>query len=74
MLSFILSGVSDEKRADAHKYLSDGSDMSQEFAADGDNWSITTVTVMGEKTLKFKLGDAIDSMTLDGRSIKVGIV
>lgn len=64
-------GVSEEKRADAHKYLSDGSNMTQEFSADGDNWTLTTTTVMGEKSVPFTLGQELDSMTLDGRKIKV---
>ncbi|XP_052802347.1 fatty acid-binding protein, heart-like [Mya arenaria] len=58
--------VGDDKRADAHKHLSDGSGMTQEFSADE-----TSTTVMGAKSLTFKLGEAIDSITLDGRKVKV---
>lgn len=64
-------GVTDEKRADAHKYLSDGSDMTQAFSADGNNWTMVTSTVMGEREFTFTLGQEKDSMTLDGRAIKV---
>lgn len=45
--------------------------MTQEFSADGDNWTLTTTTVMGEKSVPFTLGQELDSMTLDGRKIKV---
>ncbi|WAR01091.1 FABP1-like protein [Mya arenaria] len=64
-------GVGDDKRVDAHKYLSDGSGMTQEFSADGDTWTMTSSTVMGAKSLTFKLGEAIDSVTLDGRNVKM---
>ncbi|XP_045173245.2 sodium/calcium exchanger regulatory protein 1-like [Mercenaria mercenaria] len=64
-------GVPDEKRANALKFLSAGSNMTQEFKADGDNWTMTTCTVAGEKTSSFTIGKEDDSMTLDGRPIKV---
>lgn len=64
-------GVSDDKREIAHKYLSDGSNMTQEFAADGDKWTIKTCTVMGEKTVTFTLGKELESETLDGRKVKI---
>ncbi|KAH3887575.1 fatty acid-binding protein, heart-like [Dreissena polymorpha] len=64
-------GVADEKRAEAHKFLSDGSNMTQEISDNAGTWSIKTTTVAGEKTLTFKLGEGLDTMTLDGRKIKV---
>ncbi|KAH3887577.1 sodium/calcium exchanger regulatory protein 1-like [Dreissena polymorpha] len=64
-------GVSDEKRLDAHKFLSDGSNMTQEISDNGGSWSIKTTTAAGEKTITFKLGEELDTMTLDGRNIKV---
>lgn len=64
-------GVSDEKRAEAHKFLSDGSGMTQEFKADGDKWTLITSTVAGERVSHFTIGQESDSMTLDGRNIKV---
>ncbi|XP_060571976.1 sodium/calcium exchanger regulatory protein 1-like [Ruditapes philippinarum] len=63
--------VPEDKRANALKYLSAGSDMTQEFKADGDNWTMTTVSAAGEKTLSFTIGNVADSATLDGRPIKV---
>ncbi|XP_052802350.1 fatty acid-binding protein, liver-like [Mya arenaria] len=63
-------GVGDDKRADAHNYLSDGSGMTQEFLADGETLMMTSSTVMGAKSLSFKLGEAIDSITLE-RKVKV---
>ena len=65
------SGVSEEWRDNAHKFLSDGSGMTQEFSADGDNWTITTSTGKGEREFKVTLGQEADSITLDGRPIKV---
>jgi len=64
-------GVSDEKRENAHKYLSEGSDMMQEFVANGDSWTMTTTTAVGAKTQAFTLGQEFESATLDGRPIKV---
>ncbi|KAL4224164.1 Plasma membrane ATPase proteolipid 2 [Mactra antiquata] len=64
-------GISDEKRATAHKFLSTGSNMTQEFSSDGDNWTMTTNTAAGERAFPFTLGKEMDSMTLDGRAIKV---
>ena len=65
------SGVPDDKRANALKFLSAGSNMTQEFKADGDNWTLITVTAAGEKSLSFTIGKEEDSLTLDGRPIKV---
>ena len=45
--------------------------MTQEFKIDGDSWTLTTVTAAGEKTVSFTIGKEQDSMTLDGRSVKV---
>lgn len=64
-------GVADDKRADAHKLLSTGSNMTQEFTADGDNWTMSTNTAAGERSFSFTIGKELDSMTLDGRKIKV---
>lgn len=64
-------GVSDEKRVEAHKFLSTGSNMTQEFKADGDNWTISTSTAAGERSLSFTIGMEQDSTTLDDRPIKV---
>ena len=63
--------MSEEWRDNAHKFLSDGSEMTQEFSADGDNWTITTSTGKGEREFKVTLGQVADSITLDGRPIKV---
>jgi hypothetical protein len=48
--------------------------MSQEFKADGDNWTMTTCSAGKELTVQFSLGKEFDSMTLDGRQIKVYIL
>lgn len=64
-------GVSDEKRAEAHKFLSDGSGMTQEFKADGDKWTQVTTTAAGVREVTFTIGQETDSMTLDGRKVKV---
>lgn len=64
-------GVSDEKRAEAHQFLSDGSGMTQEFRADGDNWTQITTTAAGERDFHFTIGQEADSLTLDGRKVKV---
>lgn len=64
-------GVPDDKRADAHKLLSVGSNMTQEFKADGDNWTLITCTAAGERSFSFTIGKELDSMTLDGRKMKV---
>jgi len=69
--SYNWSGVGDEQRAIAHKVLSDGSDMTQEFVASGDKWTMTTTTAMGAKSQEFTLGQEFDSATLDGRPVKV---
>ena len=71
LIHTLFTGVSDEKRADAHKFLSTGSDMSQEFKADGENWTLTTCSAGRELTVSFSIGKEFDSMTLDGRKIKV---
>ncbi|XP_053376661.1 fatty acid-binding protein, heart-like isoform X1 [Mercenaria mercenaria] len=65
------TGVSEEKRADAHKYLSTGSNLTQEFIANGNNWTVTTSTAVGERSIAFAIGNELDSMTLDDRKIKV---
>lgn len=64
-------GVAEERRAEAHKFLSDGSGMTQEFSAEGDNWTIVTSTGKGDREFKFTLGQEANSVTLDGRPIKV---
>lgn len=64
-------GVSDENRAKALAVLSDGSGMTQEFKAEGDNWTLTTSTAAaGERIFQFTIGKEADSLTLDGRKIK----
>ena len=69
----LFQGVAEDKRADAHKYLSDGSGMTQEFNADGDNWTIMSSTSKGGMEFKFTIGQETNSITLDGRPIKVSI-
>ncbi|XP_060556999.1 sodium/calcium exchanger regulatory protein 1-like [Ruditapes philippinarum] len=64
-------GVPDDKREIALKFLSAGSGMTQEFKVDGDNWTLTTVTAAGEKSFSFTIGKEENSMTLDGRNMKV---
>ena len=56
---------------EANKFLSDGSGMTQEFSRDGNNWTMLTSTDKGGREFKFTLGQETDSVTLDGRPIKV---
>ena len=45
--------------------------MTQEFSADGDNWTMVSSTGKGGREFKFTIGQETDSITLDGRPIKV---
>ena len=56
---------------EANRFLSDGSGMTQEFSRDGNNWTMVTSTAKGGREFKFTLGQETDSVTLDGRPIKV---
>lgn len=64
-------GVSDENRAIANKHFSSDSDLQQEISQDGGNWSIKTITSLGEREVTFKIGEEYNSATLDGRVVKV---
>lgn len=66
-----VSGVADDKKAEALKFLADGSKMSYEISNSGDDWEFKVGTKAGEKTIKFSLGQEFDTFTLDGRPIKV---
>ncbi|XP_060067818.1 sodium/calcium exchanger regulatory protein 1-like [Ylistrum balloti] len=63
-------GVAEEKKAEALKFLGDGSKMSYEICNNGDDWEFRVGTQAGEKTIKFSLGQEFDTFTLDGRPIK----
>ena len=60
-----------DRIAEANKFLSEGSGMTQEFSRDGNNWTLVTSTAIGDRESKFTLGQEADSVTLDGRPIKV---
>ena len=45
--------------------------MTQEFSYAGNDWIMKTCTAKGERESKFTLGQEFDSLTLDGRPIKV---
>ncbi|XP_033747570.1 LOW QUALITY PROTEIN: sodium/calcium exchanger regulatory protein 1-like [Pecten maximus] len=63
-------GVAEEKKAEALKFLGDGSKMSFEISNCGDEWEFRVGTQAGEKNIKFSLGKEFDTFTLDGRPIK----
>lgn len=51
--------------------LSVTSKLVQNIVVDGDTWTVSTVTPMGERNFSFKLGEDFETKTLDGRSIMV---
>ncbi|CAH1800879.1 unnamed protein product [Owenia fusiformis] len=45
----------------------------QEISQDGDEWSIKTLSTVKNTEVKFKLGEAFDETTADGRKVKTTI-
>ncbi|XP_048747480.1 sodium/calcium exchanger regulatory protein 1-like isoform X2 [Ostrea edulis] len=63
-------GVSEDKQAEAQKFLGDSSKLTYEISSSGNDWVFKITTAAGEREVKFSLGSEIDTMTLDGRAIK----
>ncbi|GAB1608903.1 sodium/calcium exchanger regulatory protein 1-like [Argonauta hians] len=65
------AGVSDENRAVANDKFSASSNLCQEIGQSGAEWSLKTITSLGERGNTFSLGQEFSSATLDGRPVKV---
>ncbi|ESO94070.1 hypothetical protein LOTGIDRAFT_175527 [Lottia gigantea] len=64
-------GVTPENIEKATKALDANSKLTHEISGSGNSWSIKTTTIMGEKEIKFNLGEEFSTATLDGRPVKV---
>lgn len=53
--------------------LSESAKLMVEFTQNGADWTITTTTPLGVKTVAFKLGQEFETTTLDGRPVKVRV-
>ncbi|XP_061198289.1 fatty acid-binding protein, liver-like [Saccostrea echinata] len=63
-------GVSDDKQAEAQKFLGDDSKLTYDISNSGNDWVFKITTPAGEREVKFSLGSEFDTKTLDGRPVK----
>ncbi|RUS84238.1 hypothetical protein EGW08_007990 [Elysia chlorotica] len=64
-------GVSQEKQGLAKKSLVGDAKVYQEISRDGTTWSVKVITVAGEKLDMYTEGQETETLTLDGRRVKV---